>query len=55
MEDKQSLYTCFQGVGIVFGFIFVNDLVNERWFDVGLMFVVMAILLVAVAKMSKIE
>ncbi|QUM80545.1 hypothetical protein HWV01_09755 [Moritella sp. 5] len=55
MEDKQSLYICFQAVGIVFGFIFVNDVVNERWFDVGLMFVVMAILLVAVAKMSKIE
>jgi len=55
MEDKRSIYTCLQGVGIVFSFIFVNDIVNGRWFDVGLMFVVVMIALAAVNKISKIE
>ena len=55
MEDKQSVYTCLQGVGIVFSFILVNDIVNQRWFDVGLMFVVIMIVLAVIGKMSKME
>jgi len=55
MEDKQSIKICLQGVGIVFSFIFVNDIVNERWFDVGLMFVVIVIALTVVAKISKLD
>ncbi len=55
MEDKRTVYICLQSVGIVFGFIFVNDIVNERWFDAGLMFAVLAILLTIVARMSKTD
>ncbi|NQZ52445.1 MAG: hypothetical protein HRT95_20445 [Moritella sp.] len=55
MEEKRSVYTCLQGVGIVFSFILVNDIAHGRWFDVGLMFVVVMIALAVVDKISKIE
>ena len=55
MEDKQSIKICLQGIGIVFSLVLVNDIVNERWFDAGLMLGVIAIALVVVAKMSKVE
>lgn len=55
MDDKQSIYTCLQGVGIVFGLVFVNDILNERWFDVGLMLVAIMIVLGILNKISKIE
>jgi len=55
MEDKQSIVICLQGIGIVFSLILVNDVYNERWFDVGLMLVFISAVLVVVNKIHKIK
>ena len=55
MEDKQSIVTCLQGIGIVFSLVFINDIYNERWFDMGLMLVFIVAVLIVVNKIQKSE
>ncbi|MFT5881281.1 MAG: hypothetical protein ACI86X_002420 [Moritella sp.] len=55
MDDKQSIVICLQGIGIVLSLVFINDIYNERWFDVGLMLVFIAAVLIVVNKINKIK
>jgi hypothetical protein len=55
MDNKQSIVICLQGIGIVFSLVFINDIYNERWFDVGLMMVFITAVLIVVNKIHKIN
>lgn len=55
MDDKRTIVTCLQGIGVVFSLVLINDVYNERWFDVGLMLVFITTVLVVVDKLRKIK
>jgi hypothetical protein len=55
MDDKQSIVICLQGIGIVLSLVFINDIYNERWLDVGLMMVFITAVLIVVNKIHKLK
>ncbi len=51
-DENRSVLMCIQGIGGVLSLILVNDIYHQRWFDVGISAICIAVALMIIYKIK---